>query len=82
MAFYSYLGVWRGCLGRLSVRLLPMPDNLLRAYIWDSLAFTASLSVLKHAVGAVKAWSRLPTDPAITGALRPRWLVFNPAVAS
>ena len=44
--------VWKGCLPQL----LPMSDDLLRAYIWDSLAFETSLSVLKHAVGAVKAW--------------------------
>ena len=33
-----------------------MSDDLLRAYIWDSLAFETSLPVLKHAIGAVKAW--------------------------
>ena len=44
--------VWKGCLPQL----LPMSDDLLRAYIWDSLAFEASLPVLKHAIGAIKAW--------------------------
>jgi hypothetical protein len=36
--------------------LLPMSDEALRAYLWDCLAFEASFSVLKHAVGAIKAW--------------------------
>ena len=44
--------VWKGCLHQL----LPMSDDLMRAYIWDSLAFETSHSVLKHAIGAVKAW--------------------------
>ena len=40
--------------------LLPMSDDFLRAYIWDCLAFGASLPVLKHAIDAIKAWhSRL-----------------------
>jgi hypothetical protein len=46
--------VWKGCLPQL----LPMSDDLLRAYLWDSLAFEASVSVLKHAVDAVKGWHR------------------------
>ncbi len=33
-----------------------MSDDLLLAYIWDPLAFEVSLPVLKHAVGAIKAW--------------------------
>ncbi len=44
--------VWKCCLSQL----LPMSDDLLRAYLWDSLAFKASVSVLKHAVDAVKGW--------------------------
>jgi hypothetical protein len=44
--------VWKGCLSQL----LPMTDDLLRAYLWDSLAFEASVSVLRHAVDAVKGW--------------------------
>ena len=48
--------------------LLPMSDDLLRAYIWDSLAFGASLPVLKHAVDAVKAWHRLlGMPPPVSG---------------
>ncbi len=41
--------VWKGVLHEL----LPMSDDLLRAYIWDSLAFDseATLPVLKHCVG-------------------------------
>ena len=46
--------VWKGVLPQL----LPMSDDMLRAYIWDCLAFEASLSVLKHAVDAIKAWHR------------------------
>jgi hypothetical protein len=52
--------VWKGCLDRL----LPMSDDLLRAYIWDSLAFEASLPVLKHAIGAIKAWHQRLGMPA------------------
>jgi hypothetical protein len=44
--------VWKGCLPQL----LPMSDDLLRAYIWDCLAFETSHSVLKHTIGAIKAW--------------------------
>ena len=46
--------VWKGVLPQL----LPMSMDLLRAYIWDCLAFEASLSVLKHSLDAVKAWHR------------------------
>ena len=46
--------IWKGCLAEL----LPMSDDLLRAYVWDSLAFEASHSVLKHALDAVKGWHR------------------------
>jgi hypothetical protein len=51
---------WKGCLPHL----LPMTDDLLRAYLWDSLAFEASVSVLKHAVDAVKGWHRRLGMPA------------------
>jgi hypothetical protein len=44
--------VWKGILPTL----LPMSDDTLRAFLWDCLAFEASISVLKHAVGAIKAW--------------------------
>jgi hypothetical protein len=46
--------IWKDCLPDL----LPMSDDLLRAYVWDSLSFGASLPVLKHAVDAIKAWHR------------------------
>ncbi len=46
--------IWKDCLAVL----LPMSDDLLRAYVWDCLAFDASLSVLKHALDAVKGWHR------------------------
>ncbi len=46
--------IWKGCLPHL----LPMTDDLLRAFLWDCLAFEASVSVLKHAVDAVKGWHR------------------------
>ena len=46
--------IWKGCFAQL----LPMTDDLVRAYVWDSLAFEASRSVLKHALDAIKAWHR------------------------
>ena len=46
--------VWKGCLPQL----LPMADDTLRAFLWDCLAFEASVSVLQHAVDAVKGWHR------------------------
>jgi hypothetical protein len=46
--------VWKGGLPQL----LPMSDDLLRAYLWDSLTFEASVPMLKHAVDAVKGWHR------------------------
>ena len=46
--------IWQGCLADL----LPMSDDFVRAYLWDSLAFEASVSVLQHAVNAVKSWHR------------------------
>ena len=46
--------VWKGCLPQL----LPMTDDMLRAFLWDCLAFEASVSVLQHAVDAVKGWHR------------------------
>jgi hypothetical protein len=33
-----------------------MADDMLRAFLWDCLAFEASVSVLQHAVDAVKGW--------------------------
>jgi hypothetical protein len=55
--------IWKGVLPTL----LPMSDDLVRAYIWDCLAFEASLSVLKHALDAIKGWHqhlgmRVPLD--------------------
>ena len=35
-----------------------MSTDLLRAFIWDVLAFEATLPVLKHCVDAIKAWHR------------------------
>jgi hypothetical protein len=52
--------IWKECLSHL----LPMTDDLLRAYLWDCLAFEASVSVLKHAVDAVKGWHRRLGMPA------------------
>ena len=46
---------WAVCKGVLP-SLLPMSDESLRAFLWDCLACEASFSVLKHAVGAIKAW--------------------------
>ena len=43
--------VWKGILPTL----LPMSDDTMRAYLWDCLAFEASVPVLKHAIGAIKA---------------------------
>jgi hypothetical protein len=37
-------------------RLLLMSDDLLRAFLWDALAFEALLSVLQQAINAVLAW--------------------------
>ena len=33
-----------------------MSDDVMRAYVWDVLAFSASLSVLMYTLDAVKAW--------------------------
>jgi hypothetical protein len=56
--------IWKDCLAAL----LPMSDDLLRAYVWDCLAFEASLSVLKHALDAVKGWHRhLGLPPPMDG---------------
>jgi hypothetical protein len=57
--------VWKGILKRL----LPMSDDLVRAFVWDALAFETSLPVLKHCLGAIKAWHqrlqlRVPLDAA------------------
>jgi hypothetical protein len=46
--------IWKGVLHDL----LPMSDDRVRAYIWDCLAFEASLPVLKHALDAIKGWHR------------------------
>ena len=44
--------VWKGILGEL----LPMSDDMLRAFVWDSLAFEVTFHVLRHSVDAIKAW--------------------------
>ena len=46
--------VWKGTLPQL----LPMSDYLVRAFVWDALAFETTLPVLKHCLGAIKAWLR------------------------
>ena len=46
--------VWKDCLADL----LPVTDDLFRAYVWDCLAFDASHAVLKHALDAAKGWHR------------------------
>jgi hypothetical protein len=56
--------VWKGVLPRL----LPMSDDLLRAFLWDALAFEASLPDLRQAINAVLAWhERLRLDPPLSG---------------
>jgi hypothetical protein len=56
--------VWKGVLPRL----LPMSDDLLRAFLWDALAFQASLSVLQQAIKEVLAWhDRLRLEPPLNG---------------
>ena len=57
--------VWKGILPEL----MPMSDDLVRAFVWDALAFETSLPVLKHCLGAIKAWHqrlqlRVPLDAA------------------
>ena len=47
-------GQWKG--GQKD--LLPMSEDMLRAFIWDSLAFHATLPVLQHCVNAIKVWHR------------------------
>ena len=47
--------VWKGVLPHL----LPMSDDLLRAFLWDALAFEATLPVLKHCINAILAWHSL-----------------------
>jgi hypothetical protein len=58
------LAVWKGVLPRL----LSMSSDLMRAFLWDALAFEASLSVLRQAINAVLAWhDRLRLEPPRTG---------------
>ena len=57
--------IWKGILPEL----LPMSDDLVRAFVWDALAFETTLPVLKHSLGAIKAWHqrlqlRVPLDAA------------------
>ena len=52
--------VWKGVLPDL----LPMSDDLLRAFLWDALAFEATLPVLKHCVNAILAWHAQLALPA------------------
>ena len=52
--------VWKNILGEL----MPMPDELLRAFIWDSLAFEVTYHVLKQSIDAVKAWHHRLGMPA------------------
>lgn len=56
--------VWKGVLPDL----LPMSDDLLRAFLWDALAFEASLPVLRQAINAILAWhERLLLEPPLSG---------------
>lgn len=56
--------LWKGVLADL----LPMSDELLRAFLWDALAFEATLSVLRQAVNAILAWhDRLDLVPPLRG---------------
>jgi hypothetical protein len=56
--------IWKGTLPDL----LPMSDDMLRAFLWDALAFETSLSVLRHAVNAILAWhQRLRLPPPLGG---------------
>jgi hypothetical protein len=56
--------VWKGVLPHL----LPMSDDLLQAFLWDALAFEASLPVLRQAIYAVLAWhDRLHLEPPLSG---------------
>ena len=57
--------VWKG----VFAQLLPMSDEFVRAFVWDSLAFAATFPVLKQALDAIKAWHRklgmrIPLDGA------------------
>jgi hypothetical protein len=71
--------IWKGVLPTL----LPMSDDRVRAYIWDCLAFEASLSVLKQALDAIKCWHRhlgmrVPLDgPGYYRRIRRRWRAFS-----
>jgi hypothetical protein len=56
--------IWKNVLADL----LPMSEDLLRAYILDCLAFEASLPVLSHCIAAIKAWhQRLAMRPPADG---------------
>ena len=56
--------VWKGVLPQL----LPMSDDLLRAFLWDALAFETSLAVLRQAINAILAWhERLHLAPPLSG---------------
>jgi hypothetical protein len=56
--------VWKGALPRL----LPLSDDLLRAFLWDTLAFEALLSVLRQAINAVLTWhDRLRLELPLSG---------------
>ena len=56
--------VWKGVLPQL----LPMSDDLLRAFLWDALAFETSLAVLRQAINAILAWhDRLHLAPPLSG---------------
>jgi hypothetical protein len=58
--------VLKGALPRLVPG--PMSDDLLRAFLWDALAFEASLSVLRKTINAVLAWhDRLRLEPPLSG---------------
>jgi hypothetical protein len=46
--------IWKDVLPNL----LPMSTDMLRAWLWDALAFEASLPVLRQSLNAIKAWHR------------------------
>ncbi len=55
--------VWKGVLPQL----LPMSNDLLRAFLWDALAFETSLAVLRQAINAIpESWRRRGTNACIS----------------
>ena len=65
--------VWKGVMADL----LPMSDDLLRAFLWDALAFGATMPVLKHCVNAILAWHAQLALPAPLAGRRDYKLVVH-----